>query len=79
MRALEITLWTLGVFIASVGMYAFFPIAITVLGLISLVLIAREMGYHYDEAYNREARNRAMDKNNQKVKVIRLKHFSKSA
>lgn len=78
MRTLEITLWTLGVFVASLVMYAFFPIAITVLGLISLVLIAREMGYYYDEAYNREARNRTVD-NNQKVKVIRLKHYSKSA
>jgi hypothetical protein len=79
MRTLEITLWTLGVFVASIAMYAFFPIAITVLGLISLGLIAREMGYHYDESYNREARNRALDENHQHVKVIRLKHFSKSA
>lgn len=76
MKALRITAITLGIFAASVVMYAFFPVAITVLGLVSIAWIAREIGYYYDEAYQREARNKAVDQTHQRVQVIRLKHFT---
>jgi len=74
MRVLEITAFTVLVFVAAVVLYAFFPIAITILGLISIGLVAREIGYHYDEVYQKEARDKQLDQAHQRVKVIRLKH-----
>lgn len=73
MRTLEIVLWTFGVFFAAVLLFFFFPIGITVLGFLSIGLIAREIGNYYDEVYAKAARERDLDRAHKNVKVIRIK------
>jgi hypothetical protein len=71
---MKITGITVAVFAAAIAMFAFFPIAITAFGLISIGYIAHQIGNHYDEVYQREARDKMLDQNHEKVQVIRLKH-----
>jgi hypothetical protein len=73
MKYLEISLWTFGVFFGSVMLYFFFPVGITILGLLSVGLIARELGSYYDEAYQKASRERELDQAHQRVKIVRIK------